>query len=90
MSDFTFRQLQKCAEREVALRNNVFRKRGMTPDRELEIAKMEAIAAHFKDLADGDEMAGRDPDAQAFFTLRDGTRSFYVPLYERKPDDSSS
>ena len=55
---FTFRELQKCAEREVALRKNVFRKRGMTLEREEEIAKMEAIAAHFKDLADGYELAG--------------------------------
>jgi hypothetical protein len=58
MTPFSFRQLQKCAEREVALRKNVFRKRGLTPEREEEIRKMEAIAAIFKDLADltsGDE-----------------------------------
>jgi hypothetical protein len=55
MPNFTFRQLQKCAEREVALRFNVFHKRGMTPERKEEIAKMAAIAAHFKDLADGDD-----------------------------------
>lgn len=84
MYNYSYRQLQKCAEREVALRNNVFRKRGMTPEREEEIRKMEAIAEHFKDLADGDEMAGREPDAQAFFTLRDG-KTLYVPMYERKP-----
>lgn len=52
MTSFSFRQLQKCAEREVALRKNVFRKRGLTPEREEEIRKMEAIAAHFKGLAD--------------------------------------
>jgi hypothetical protein len=56
VTDFTFRELQKCAEREVALRRNVFRKRGMTHEREAEIMKMEAIAAHFKTLADkGDD-----------------------------------
>jgi hypothetical protein len=42
---FSFRELQKCADREVAMRRNVFAKRGMTDDRRLEIAKMEAIAA---------------------------------------------
>jgi hypothetical protein len=87
MADFTFRQLQKCAEREVALRDNVFRKRGMTSEREEEIAKMTAIAAHFKDLADGDELAGRNPDAQMFITMRSG-KSVYVPLFYRQPPDS--
>lgn len=87
MTDFTFRELQKCAAREVALRNNVFRKRGMTPDRELEIAKMEAIAAHFKELADADEMAGRNPDGQCFFSMKSG-KVVYFPLYERHPPDS--
>jgi hypothetical protein len=86
MTEYSFRQLQKCAEREVALRHNVFRKRGMTHERAEEIVKMEAIAAHFKDLADGDEMAGRHPDAQMFITLRDG-KSVYLPMYERKPPD---
>lgn len=51
-SDFTYRDMEKCAAREVAMRKNVFRKRGMTPDREREIAVMTAIAAHFKQLAD--------------------------------------
>ena len=59
MSEFTLRQLQKCAEREVALRRNVFAKRGMTAERRIEIAKMEAIAIHFKALADDAEI-GRD------------------------------
>jgi hypothetical protein len=83
---YSYRQLQKCAEREIALRRNVFRRSGMTPAREDEVAKMEAIAAHFKELADADEVAGRQPDAQVFFTLRDG-KSVYLPLYERKPPD---
>jgi hypothetical protein len=87
MTDFTFRQLQKCAEREIALRNNVFRKRGLTPDREREIEMMLAIAAHFKDLADGDELAGRNPDAQMFITMRSG-KAVYVPLFYRQPPDS--
>ena len=52
MTEYSFRELQKCAEREVALRKNVFAKRGMTPEREEEIAKMEAIAVHFRELAD--------------------------------------
>jgi hypothetical protein len=52
MTDFSHRELEKCAAREVAMRRNVFRKRGMTPDREREIEMMEAIAAHFKQLAD--------------------------------------
>jgi hypothetical protein len=86
MTDFTFRQLQKCAEREVALRNNVFRKRGMTPEREEEIAKMEAIAVLLKRLADADEMAGRNPDAQMFLTMRSG-KSVYAPLFHRQPPD---
>jgi hypothetical protein len=58
MTNYTFRQLQKCAEREVALRKNVFAKRGMTPEREEEIAKMEAIARHFKNLADDADRVG--------------------------------
>ena len=52
MTEFSFRQLEKCAAREVAMRRNVFRKRGMTEDRQREIMMMEAIAAHFKELAD--------------------------------------
>jgi hypothetical protein len=87
MAEFTFRQLQKCAEREIALRNNVFRKRGLTPEREEEVAKMVAIATHFKDLADADELAGRNPDAQMFITMRSG-KSVYVPMFHRQPPDS--
>jgi hypothetical protein len=79
--EFSWRDLQRCAAREVALRNVSPARH--TPERELEIAKMEAIAAHFKDLADDQEMAGRDPDAQAFFELNNGG-GFYAPLYERK------
>jgi hypothetical protein len=56
MTDFSHRELEKCAAREVAMRRNVFRKRGMTPEREREIAMMEAIAAHFKELADLDDL----------------------------------
>jgi hypothetical protein len=62
MTDFSFRELQKCAEREVALRINVFSKRGMTPEREREIAKMDAIAEHFRQLADDEERAGARHD----------------------------
>jgi hypothetical protein len=80
MPEFSWRELQRCAAREVAQRRNVFRKR--TPERELEIAKMEAIAAHFKDLADDQEAAGHIADGQAFFELKNGG-GFYVPLYER-------
>jgi len=58
---FTNRQLQKCAEREVALRRNVFTKRGMTRERELEIEMMAAIASHFRALTDAEE---RRPDAE--------------------------
>jgi hypothetical protein len=49
---FTNRELEKCAAREVAMRKNVFGKRGIGPKEEREIALMEAIAAHFKKLAD--------------------------------------
>lgn len=49
---FSFRDMEKCAAREVAMRKTVYRKREMTPAREREIALMEAIAAHFKELAD--------------------------------------
>lgn len=76
--EFSWRELQRCAAREVALRNLA---RRMTPERELEIAKMEAIAAHFKDLADDQEAAGHIGDGQAFFELKNGG-GFYVPLYE--------
>jgi hypothetical protein len=55
MTDFTNRQLEKCAAREVAMRTNVFRKRGMTDDRRREIAMMEAIRDHFKAHADAEE-----------------------------------
>jgi hypothetical protein len=49
---YTFRELQKCAERELAMRKNVFSKHGMTVKRQAEIGMMEAIVAHFKKLAD--------------------------------------
>jgi hypothetical protein len=77
--EFSWRDLQRCAAREVALRNVSPARH--TPERELEIAKMEAIAAHFKDLADDQEAAGHIGDGQAFFELKNGG-GFYVPLYE--------
>jgi hypothetical protein len=82
--EFSYRELQKCAEREVALRRNVFRKRGITPERQEEIVKMEAIATYFKSLADDDELAGRNPDGQMFVEGKRGA-SHYAPLYEKKP-----
>jgi hypothetical protein len=57
---FTHRELWKCAAREVAMRKNVFKKRGMTPEREKEIELMEAIAAHFRELAEGLSSPSRD------------------------------
>ena len=84
--EFSYRELQKCAQREVALRNNVFRRRGLTLEREEEIEKMEAIATHFKSLADGDELAGRNPDGQLFVEGKRGG-SHYAPLYEKKPGE---
>jgi hypothetical protein len=64
---FTNRQLQKCAEREVALRKAVYAKRGMTLGRLAEIEMMEAIAAHFKRLSDGEEKVQSEiaPDGQS-------------------------
>lgn len=56
---FTNRQLQKCAEREAALRRKVYWRRGMNMERREEILKMEAIAQHFKDRAEIDEFASR-------------------------------
>ena len=49
---FSFRDLQKCAERELAMRRAVFAKRGMTEEHQAEIAKMSAIAEHFRNMAD--------------------------------------
>lgn len=66
------------------MRRNVFRHRGMTDERRLEIVKMEAIAAHFKALADAEEQAGVDPDGRMFVETKRGGSSF-APLYERKP-----
>lgn len=54
MSRFTYRELEKCAAREVALRRNVYEKRGWTADRAREIAMMQEIEALLKDLADGE------------------------------------
>ena len=75
MTEFSFRDMEKCAAREVAMRRNVFRKRGMTPDREREIALMEAIAAHFKGLADNGELAGAEPQGILFIEPRQGAGS---------------
>ncbi len=58
MPDYSYRDLQKCAEREVALRENVYRKRGMNMERREEILKMKAIAELLKDLADSEPRAG--------------------------------
>lgn len=58
MPDYSYRDLQKCAEREVALRENVYRKRGMNMERREEILKMKAIAELLKDLADAEPRAG--------------------------------
>lgn len=52
---FTHREMEKCAAREVAMRRNVFHRRGMTDDRRREIAIMETIAVHFKELADEED-----------------------------------
>jgi hypothetical protein len=52
LSEFTFRELQKCAERETALRLRVYAKQPWTENRERETRMMTAIAAHFKRLAD--------------------------------------
>ena len=52
MTEFTYREMEKCAAREVAMRRNVFAKRGWNDVRTRELAIMEAIAAHFKQLAD--------------------------------------
>ena len=48
---FTYTELGKCAAREAALRKNVYAKRGIGPKEEHEIAMMEAISEHFKNLA---------------------------------------
>jgi len=49
---FTSRELQSCAEREAAMRRNVYAKHGMTMKRNAEIEMMQAIADHFKSLAE--------------------------------------
>lgn len=59
----SYRELQKCAEREVAMRKNVFAKRGMNEKREREIKLMIEIADHFRDLANRQE--GVDADQPA-------------------------
>ena len=51
---FTNAELANCARRELAMRRNVYAKRGTTPQREREIAMMEAIAEHFESLAADD------------------------------------
>jgi hypothetical protein len=52
MRKFAYRDLQKCAEREAALRRNVYAKRGMTNERVREIAMMAEIAELLKGLSD--------------------------------------
>ena len=51
MMAFSYRDLQKCAERETALRRNVYAKRGLTPKRLVEIEMMETIAVYFRERA---------------------------------------
>lgn len=61
MGTFDFRKLQKCAEREAAMRKNVYPKKGpITLKRMEEIEMMDAIAAHFKALADDEERRARN------------------------------
>lgn len=48
---FTYAELAACAAREVALRKNVFRRRGMTDMHKREIAMMVAIHEHLFELA---------------------------------------
>jgi hypothetical protein len=55
LADFTYRELEKCAAREVAMRRNVFRRLGDNENRRREVVMMEAIQAHFKHLADAEE-----------------------------------
>jgi hypothetical protein len=64
MSIYSFHDLMKCAAREAALRRAVYKKRGMTPEREREIALMEAIAAHFAEIIrmSGFISSGKWPD----------------------------
>lgn len=57
MTEFSYRDLEKCAAREVAMRINFFRRRGMGESHRREIAMMEAIRDHFKGLADDDRDA---------------------------------
>lgn len=51
---FPLRDLQRCAEREVALRRNVYRRRGMTDHHQREIAMMQEIAELLAELADAE------------------------------------
>ena len=48
MNEFSLHELQKCAEREVALREKVYAKQGWTDKRDRELRMMRAIAAHFE------------------------------------------
>lgn len=87
---FTKRELQKCAEREVALRKNVFHKWNKGEAGEIEIAKMQAIADHFREEADADEQAGRNPDGMMFVETKrtmNGLDCNGWPIYEHKPGD---
>lgn len=61
MGTFDFRKLQKCAEREAAMRKAVYRKRGLNTLKHMEeIEMMDAIAEHFKALADDEERRARN------------------------------
>ena len=61
---FTARELQREAEREVAMRRHVYGKSDGSTGRtrtmaDRRIAMMEAIASYFKQIADADETQGR-------------------------------
>lgn len=60
---FSYRELQRCAEREVILRRNVYAKRGMTPERAREVEMMVAIAELLKEFADEEP----DPERRQLF-----------------------
>jgi hypothetical protein len=58
---YMMRDLQRCAEREACRRFKVYKNRVLTGrmtqhDAEIEIDKMEAIAAHFAELAEKERL----------------------------------
>jgi hypothetical protein len=55
--EFSYRELQKCAEREAAMRTNVYRRHGKgRPSDMREIEMMRVIASLMKDMADGQDL----------------------------------